>query len=85
MLMHYTVLAGHPSQKKMYYGLNQLYYWPFMATDCLETVRNCRHCASNRIWLRKHLHRFKLFPATTPLRSVAIDIPGPLPITSAGK
>ena len=39
----------------------------------------------NRAKLRKHLNRLKLFPATLPLESLAIDILGPLPKTKARK
>ena len=41
--------------------------------------------ARNRVKLRKHLNRLKLFPATRPLESLAIDILGPLPKTRTGK
>ena len=39
----------------------------------------------NRVKLRKHLNRLRLFPATGPLKSLAIDILGPLPKTKTGK
>ena len=39
----------------------------------------------NRVKLRKHLNRLRLFPATRPLESLAIDILGLLPKTKAGK
>ena len=48
-------------------------------------VQGCRTCAINRVRLRKHLNGFKLFPATRPLESLAIDILGLLPMTKAGK
>ena len=84
-LTHHSLLAGHPGQNRMFYTLRETYYWPHMAADIAATVRNCRHCARNRVRLRRHLHRLKLFPATRPLESVAIDILGPLTKTKSGK
>ena len=77
-LAHYPKLAGHPGQTRMYYTLRRGYYWPHMAADVFDTVRNCHQCAKNRIRLRKRTNPLALFPATVPLRSVAIDILGPL-------
>ena len=84
-LAHHTIPAGHPGQNKMYYTLRQWYYWPHMAADVMNEVRNCSGCAKNRLRLRRHLNRLKLFPATRPLEDVAIDILGPLPRTKHGK
>ena len=39
----------------------------------------------NLVKHRKHLNRLKLFPATRPLESLAINILGPLPKTKGGK
>ena len=83
-LAHHSLPAGHPGQNRMYYTVRQTYYWPQMAADVAATVRNCRKCARNRILLRRHLNRLRLFPATRPLEAVAIDILGPLPKTDGG-
>ena len=80
-LAHYPKLAGHPGQTRMYYTLRRSYYWPHMAADIFDTVKNCHQCAKNRIRLRKRTNPLALFPATVPLRSVAIDILGPLTTT----
>ena len=63
-LCHNPTIAGHPGQNRMYYALRREYYWPHLAADVAATVRGCRTCAMNRVKLRKHLNRFKLFPAT---------------------
>ena len=84
-LAHHALPAGHPGQNRMYYTLRRWYYWPHMASDVMHEVRSCGPCAKNRLRLRKHLNRLKLFPATRPLEDVAIDILGPLPKTAGGK
>ena len=78
-------IAGHPGQNRMYQPLRRRYYWPHSAADVTTTVRGCRTCAMNRVKLRKHLNRLKLFPATRPLESLSIDILGPLPKAKGGK
>ena len=84
-LCHNPAIAGHPGQNRMYYALRPEYYWPYLAADVAATVRGCRTCAMNRVKLRKHINRLRLFPATRPLESLAIDILGPLPKTKTGK
>ena len=78
-------IAGHSGQNCMYFALRREYYWPHLAADVAATVRGCRTCPMNRVKLRTHLNRLRLFPATQPLESLAIDILGPLPKTKAGK
>ena len=77
-LAHHAKLAGHPGQTRMYYHVRRTYYWPHMAADIFETVRNCTTCAKNRFKLRKRKNPLKLFPATKPLASLCIGILGPL-------
>ena len=84
-LCHNPAITGHPGQNCMYYALRREYYWPHLAADVAATVRGCRTCAMNRVKLRKHLSRLRLFPATRPLESLAIDILGPFPKTKTGK
>ena len=80
-LAHHTTVAGHPGGTRMYSTLRRTYYWPNLAVDCYNTVRNCVECAKQRIQLRKHTSFLKLFPARRPGEYVSIDILGPLPQT----
>lgn len=83
-IAHNSKLAGHSGQKRMYYTLRGMYYWPHMAADIFNTVRNCHGSVKNRIRLRKKTNPLALFLATVPLRSLAIDILGPLTKTKRG-
>ena len=84
-LCHYSLLAVHPRLNRMYYHIRRIYYWPHMAADVAATIRNCAHCARNRVNLRKHTNDLKLFPAEGPLQAISMDILGPLPRTERGK
>ena len=81
---HYPKSAGHPGRRKMYYTLRRHYYWPQMTSEVYSAARNCQLCAKERIQLRKHASKLKLFPATAPLESVALELLGPLPKTRRG-
>lgn len=83
-LAHYPRLAGHPGGYKLYATLRREYYWPFMANDAYQLVKDCQSCTEVRGTTRKHLRKLSLFPATGPLEFVAMDYLGPLPRTPQG-
>ena len=68
----------------MHNRVRRTIYWPQMAADIAKTVHECESCAKNRIRLLKKANKLRLFPATTPLECVAIDILGPLPNSKDG-
>ena len=81
---HHATLGGAPGGRKLYNTLRKGYYWPSMALDAYATVRNCAECARNRVKLRRKSSTLKLFPAQSPLESVALDILGELIRTPRG-
>ena len=83
-LAHYSKLAGHPGQTRMYHHVRSTYYRPQMAADIYRTVRTSNACAKNRVKLRKRTLPLQLFPAQRPLESLSIDILGPLTKTKKG-
>ena len=83
-LAHHSPLAGHPGQTRLHRRLRRSYYWPHMAAHVGAAVRECAPCAKNRLRLLRKASQMKLFPATAPLESVAIDILGSLPKSSRG-
>jgi RNase H-like domain found in reverse transcriptase/Reverse transcriptase (RNA-dependent DNA polymerase)/Integrase zinc binding domain/Integrase core domain/Chromo (CHRromatin Organisation MOdifier) domain/Retroviral aspartyl protease len=83
-LEHYPRAVGHPGVTRMARTIRRSYFWPRMAEDILETVRQCPVCSKGRITLTRHTNFLELFPAKAPLESVAMDILGPLPKTRHG-
>lgn len=71
---HYPVTAGDPGGQKRYCRIKIHFYWLALAVYFYATVRNCAECAKNGIKLRRNVCAMKLFPATAPLESIAIDI-----------
>lgn len=84
LLAHHSRLGGHPGINKMYYTLRQSFYWPNMMADIRRCCQECHSCVQERLALRKHASALKLFPASRPLESVAIDILGPLVKSARG-
>jgi Integrase core domain/Integrase zinc binding domain len=68
----------------MFQTVRKTFFWPRIAEDVYETVRQCDLCARNRISEKRKTNPLKLFPANGPLKSVAVDILGPLPRTKHG-
>lgn len=59
-------------------------YWPWIAVDISSTVRSCPHCARNRLRLILHKQSMRLFHSMQHLKSLAVNVLGPLPTTKAG-
>ena len=83
-LAHYPLIAGHPGARRMYDTLRAQFYWPHMANDIFQAVRDCRSCARVRGTTYKHRRFLRLFPAEYPLQFIAIDLLGPLPKSKRG-
>ena len=56
-----------------------------MAGDVYKTIRNYTNCAKNRVKLRQWTHLLRIFRATRPRESLAIDTLGPLTKTKKGQ
>jgi hypothetical protein len=76
--------VGHPGVTRMCLSLRKRFFWKKMATNVAKTVRNCDACARKLIKERNKTCYLKLFPASSPLEYVKIDLLGPLPKTTHG-
>jgi Integrase zinc binding domain len=83
-LEHFPKVAGHPGITRMFRSMRKRFFWKHMAPDVSETIRQCLICAKNRVNERKRNSSLKLFPASSPLEYVSMNILGPLPKTEHG-
>lgn len=81
---HYSLLAGHPGARRMYDSIRREFYWPHMANDVYQVVKESNSCARMRGTRHAHQKHLRLFPANGPLEFVAMDLLGPLPKTTKG-
>lgn len=82
---HEPPLGAHPGARKMYSTLRRGVYWPAMVADVYGHVARCTGCSRSHLDERKHTSTLKLFPATQPRASLAMDILGPLPESGGGQ
>lgn len=68
-------------QQKIYYTLRQEHSWPQMVKYVYQTSNNGQTYPREGTTYR-HQRCLNLFPATSPLEFVAMDITGPLPKSS---
>lgn len=81
---HGSSTCGHFGVKKTLQRLRQRFYWLGMRRDVEEWCRTCDICSAKKgppSRLRGHL---QLYNVGAPLERVAVDIAGPLPMTTSG-
>ncbi|XP_070576386.1 uncharacterized protein [Ptychodera flava] len=84
-LAHDIPLAGHLGVEKTKTRLLQHYYWPGIFPDVAKYCRTCEAC--QKAATRKAGIKAKLIPMPVleePFQRIAMDMIGPLPVTSRG-
>lgn len=82
---HSSTLGGHKGVTKTYNRLRQKYYWDLMKTEVQTFIQNCTGCQLKKLVRVKG--RQPMYLTDTPGSSfdkVAMDVMGPLPITTQG-
>lgn len=63
-LSHHALRARYPGITRMVESFRLTYYWPHMAADCIEPVRQFPHCATNRIRFHLRMSKLRFFPGS---------------------
>ena len=82
-LAHALPTGGHLGPRRVMGSLQRRYFWPGMLTDVKLWALACEECASRS----PHLHRkaqMQKYRVGRPMERVAMDIMGPLPLTTRG-
>ena len=82
--VHSDVSGGHLGIERTLHKLRQRYYWPFMTTTATEFCQACEVCHSRKSPTPRSKASLIQDHPSFPLEKVAIDIMGPLPVTSRG-
>ena len=82
--MHGGVTSGHLGVRKTLSRLRQRFYWLEMRKDVKEWCRVCNVCNAKKGPARKGKAPLQVYQVGAPMERVAVDILGPLPLTSAG-
>ena len=82
--VHGSVSSGHFGIKKTLLRLRKRFYWISMRRDVVEWCRVCTTCAAKKGPHRTSRAPLQIMNVGSPMERVAIDVAGPLPISSAG-
>ena len=82
--VHGGITSGHLGEKKTLSRLRQRYYWVGMRRDVQEWCRACDVCCAKKGPTRKTRAPLQLYQVGAPMERVAVDIAGPLPVTTQG-
>jgi hypothetical protein len=86
-ILHYfhdVPSAGHLCAEKTLQKIKQDYYWPGMKQDTQEYCKSCDQCASRKPSRQRNRAPLNQYLSGEPMERVAIDILGPLPVTTNG-
>ena len=82
-LMHDHPISGHMGQAKTLSRTRQSrFYWRTMSNDAKEWCKRCDLCFRAKAPNRPKASPLKNMPTGAPMERVAMDIMGPLPLTS---
>ena len=82
--LHAGLTSGHLGEKKTLSRLRQRFYWVGMRADVQGWCRACDTCCAKKGPARKTRAPLQLHHVGAPMERVAVDIAGPLPLTSRG-
>ena len=80
-----STLVGHPGIDRTSANVGRFFYWPALHKDVAHFVRSCRVCAGSKssTHLRLGVEAFSTIPSQ-PFSSWAVDLVGPMPLSSTG-
>ena len=83
-LCHDALFAGHMGVQKTVSRIKQRFHWYRLRDDVKVHIRSCPTCSATKMPYRKFRAALGNFRVGAPLDRVAIDIMGPLPLSSKG-
>ena len=81
---HDSITSGHLGTKKTLGRLRSRFFWLGMRSDVKEWCRSCSVCCAKKGPQGKPQAPLQIYTAGAPMERVAVDIAGPLPVTSSG-
>ena len=81
---HDTRIGGHLGQKRTLRKVQKSYYWVGYRHIVDMWVRSCLKCQARKMPKHKYKAALQLAPTGAPFERIALDIMGPLPVTSNG-
>ena len=79
---HDSLFSGHLGVRKTIDRVKQKFHWPGMSTDVKDHIRNCLACTACKSPFKRYRAALADFRVGAPMDRVAIDLIGPLPLTT---
>ena len=79
---HDSLFSGHLGVRKTIDRVKQKFHWPGMSTDVTDHIRNCLACTACKSPFKRYRAALADFRVGAPMDRVAIDLIGPLPLTT---
>jgi hypothetical protein len=80
-LFHLPIISGYTGSNTLYGQMRKLFYWPCVAGDNSRYVASCPSFVKKFPRNSRKTTRMKLFPLSSPMEFIAMDILGPLTTT----
>ncbi|XP_046846581.1 uncharacterized protein LOC124440270 [Xenia sp. Carnegie-2017] len=82
--LHDSPTSGHLGITKTLSKVRQRFYWPGQRQDVEEGLMKCKKCAVGKGATKENRAPLVICPPGYPLERIAIDILGPLPVSTNG-
>lgn len=79
-----SLLGGHVGIKRTIKKIKEIYFWGEMKKDIKNYTATCLECQKNKIIRKTRMPMVIKTTSKKPFDKIAIDIVGPLPITTNG-
>lgn len=80
--LHKQRIAGHLGRDKTIASIKKRFYWPNLTSDVKRWCQNCNNCARRKPGPGRGKSPLQQDIAYQPFDRIALDILGPLPVTS---
>ena len=81
---HNHTTASHRGVNKTLASMKARYYWPGLTSHVRKWVRICHECSTRKSWGKKRRSALQQYIVGVPIKRLAMDILGPLPLTPRG-
>lgn len=77
-MVHGSAYGGHPGLLKTYKKIKQIFRWPRMVQEIRDYIKGCLTCQRLKSGRERIQGHFKTIPRSSPLKTVHVDVWGPV-------
>ena len=77
-------MAGHLGTKRTLARIRSRFYWAHFSDQVKRWVNRCKQCQKRKPPATNNKGKLQSYTTGIPLERIALDLPGPLPVTHQG-